>query len=308
VKILPVELSLTLDEQRAALRQIEARLAPPDGGGVLGRRGDAAEVKKAEADRTDAEQKFQRAKELFAEGLIARGVFDEAEGRYNASRAAYDMAVQNVQNLEAQAAQRTASVALADKKLRDTLIRAPFAGHVKQRMVSPGQYVKVQTPVMVVVDTDPVRVRLKVPEKMAGWVTVDQPVQVRVEAYPDQVFLGKISRVNPSVETDTRSFEVEALLANADGRLKPGFFARARIASSHVDSALLVPRESLRYLYGAYKVYAVEETRLRETEVKLGAQEGDQAEIVDGLKDGARVAVPIEGEELRDGATVTAVP
>jgi RND family efflux transporter MFP subunit len=308
VKILPVELSLTLDEQRAALRQIEARLAPPDGGGVLGRPGDAAEVKKAEADRTDAEQKFQRAKELFTEGLIARGVFDEAEGRYNASRAAYDMAVQNVQNLEAQAAQRTASVALADKKLRDTLIRAPFAGHVKQRMVSPGQYVKVQTPVMVVVDTDPVRVRLKVPEKMAAWVTVDQPVQVRVEAYPDQVFLGKISRVNPSVEADTRSFDVEALLANADGRLKPGFFARASIASSHVDSALLVPKEALRYLYGAYKVYAVEETRLRETEVKLGAQEGDQAEIVDGLKDGARVAVPIEGEELRDGATVTAVP
>jgi membrane fusion protein (multidrug efflux system) len=150
-------------------------------------------------------------------------------------------------------------------------------------------------------------VRLKVPEKMAGWVTVDQPVQVRVEAYPDQVFLGKISRVNPSVEAATRSFEVEALLANADGRLKPGFFARASIASSHVDSALLVPRVALRYLYGAYKVYAVVEMRLRETEVKLGAQEGDEAEIVEGLKDGVRVAVPVEGEELRDGATVTAV-
>ena len=307
VKILPVELSLTLDEQRAALRQIEARLAPSGGEGERGSPGDAAEVKKAEADRTDAEQKFQRAKELFAEGLIARGAFDEAEARNNVARAAYDMAVQNIRNLEAQAAQRTASVALADKKLRDTIIRAPFAGHVKQRLVSPGQYVKVQTPVMVVVDNDPVRVRLKVPEKMAGWVTVDQPVQVRVEAYPDQVFLGKISRVNPSVEAATRSFEVEALLANADGRLKPGFFARASIASSHVDSALLVPRVALRYLYGAYKVYAVVEMRLRETEVKLGAQEGDEAEIVEGLKDGVRVAVPVEGEELRDGATVTAV-
>ena len=61
-------------------------------------------------------------------------------------------------------------------------------------MVSPGQYVKVQTAVMVVVDTDPVRVRLKVPEKMAGWVTVDQPVQVRVEAYPDRSSWGR-SRV-----------------------------------------------------------------------------------------------------------------
>ncbi len=140
------------------------------------------------------------------------------------------MAVQNVQNLRAQAAQRSASVALADKKLRDTVIRAPFAGQVKQRMVSPGQYVKVQTPVMVVVDDDPVRVRLKVPEKMAGWVAVGQAVDVRVEAYPGRAFAGKISRMNPSVESETRSLEVEALLANEQGLLKPGFFARASIA------------------------------------------------------------------------------
>ena len=306
VKIHPIELSLGLEEQRAALRQIEARLASPDGGGRIASPRDAAEVKKAEADRTDAEQKYERAKELFGEGLISRGAFDEAEARYNAARAAYEMAVQNVQTLRAQAAQRTASVALADKKLRDTVIRAPFAGHVKQRLVSPGQYVRVQTPVMVVVDNDPVRVRLKVPEKMAGWVAVGQDVDVRVEAYPNRSFAGKISRMNPSVDPDTRSLEVEALLANDQGLLKPGFFARASIASSHVDTALLVPKEALRYLYGVYKVYAVEEEKLRETEVKLGSREGDEAEIVDGLEEGDRVAVAVEGEELRDGAPLTA--
>jgi RND family efflux transporter MFP subunit len=306
VKIHPIELSLSLDEQQAALRQIEARLAPTDGGAALESPKDAAEVKKAEADRTDAAQKFERARELFAEGLIARGAFDEVEARFNAARAAYDMAVQNVRNLQAQAAQRATAVALADKKLSDSVIRAPFAGQVRQRMVSPGQYVKVQTPVMVVVDTDPVRVRLKVPEKMAGWVAVGQAVDVRVEAYPDRSFAGKISRMNPSVEPDTRSFEVEALLANEQGLLKPGFFARASIASSHVDRALLVPKEALRYLYGVYKVYAVEEKKLHETEVKLGSREGDDTEIVDGLKEGDRVAVPIDGEPLRDGAPVVA--
>lgn len=305
VKIHPIELSLSLEEQQAALRQIEARLTP-EGGGALASPKDAAEVKKAEADRTDAGQKFERAKELFAEGLIARGTFDEAEARYNGARAAYDMAVQNVQNLRAQAAQRSASVALADKKLKDAVIRAPFAGQVKQRMVSPGQYVKVQTPVMVVVDNDPVRVRLKVPEKMAGWVAVGQAVLVRVEAYPGRSFSGKISRMNPSVDSETRSLEVEALLANEQGLLKPGFFARASIASNHVDTALLVPKDALRYIYGVYKVYAVEEKKLRETEVKLGSRDGDDAEIVDGLKEGDRVAVPIEGEDLRDGAPLTA--
>ena len=306
VKIHPVELSLSLEEQQAALRQIEARLAPPDGGGALESPKDAAEVRKADADRTDAQQKYERAQELFAGGLIARGVLDEAEARYGAARAAYDMAVQNVQNLRAQAAQRSASVALADKKLGDTVIRAPFAGLVKQRLVSPGQYVKVQTPVMVVVDNDPLRVRLKVPEKMAGWVAVGQAVEVRVEAYPDRSFAGKISRMNPSVEPDTRSLEVEALLANEQGLLKPGFFARASIASAHVDTALVVPKQALRYIYGVYKVYTLQEKTLHETEVKLGSREGDEPEIVDGLKEGDRVAVPIEGEDLRDGAVVTA--
>jgi RND family efflux transporter MFP subunit len=306
VRIVPLELSLTLDEQRAALRQIEARLAPP-GGGELVEPKDAAEVKKAEADRLDAEQKYDRANELFAQGLISRQTYDEAESRRNAARAAYDMAVQNVHNLKAQAAQRAAGVALADKKLKDAVIRAPFAGQVKERMVSPGQYVKVQTPVMVIVENDPLRVRLKVPEKMAAWVAVGQAVKVQVEAYPDRSFDGRISRINPSVEPQTRSFEVEALLDNKAGLLKPGFFARASIASSHVDKALLVPQGALRYLYGVYKIYAVEMSVLKETEVKLGAREGDEVEVVSGIKDGAQVAVAVEGQELRDGAPVEAV-
>ncbi len=307
LKIVPVELGLALDQERAALRQIEARLAPADGGDAVTNPKDAAEVKKAEADRTDAEQKFQRAKELFDEGLISRGAFDEAEARRNAARAAYDMAVQNVETLRAQAAQRSAAVALADKKLRDTVIRAPFAGQVKDRMVSPGQYVKVQTPVIVIVDSDPLRARLKVPEKMAGWVAVGQEVKVLVEAYPDRPFVGKVSRMNPSVDAQTRTFEVEALLDNKDGLLKPGFFARASITSRHVDQALVVPQDALRYLYGVYKVYAVERSTLHETEVKLGARDGAEVEVVSGIKEGAQVAVPIEGEELRDGAPVTAV-
>jgi len=306
VKIVPVELGLNLEQERAALEQIQTRLTTT-GGGALKDPKEAAEVKRADADRTDAEQKYLRAKELFAQGLISRGTFDEAEARFNGARAGYDMAVQNVLTLRAQAAQRTASVALAGKKLSDTVIRAPFEGHVKDRMVSPGQYVKVQTPVMVIVDTNRLRARLKVPEKMAGWVAVGQPVKVQVEAYPDRAFEGAVSRMNPSVDPQTRSFDVEALLDNRDGVLKPGFFARASIVSSRVDQALVVPQDALRYLYGVYKVYTVEQSALRETEVKLGAREGPDVEIVSGLKEGASVAVPLEGEELRDGALVEAV-
>jgi RND family efflux transporter MFP subunit len=306
VRIIPLELSLALDQEQAALRQIQARLAPPEGQPVLEDARDTAEVRKAEADRTDAEQKYQRAKELWDQGLIARGAFEEAQARRSSARAGYDMALQNVRTLQAQAAQRSASVALAEKKLGDAVIRAPFAGQVKERMVSPGQYVKVQTPAMVLVDNDPLRVRLKVPERMAGWIAAGQPVSVRVEAYPDRTFAGEIWRINPSVDPQSRAFEVEALLKNHDGTLKPGFFARASIASSHEDETLVVPRDALRYLYGVYKVYTVERGTLKETEVKLGSSDGDEVEVTDGVKAGARVAVPLPGEELRDGAPVAA--
>jgi membrane fusion protein (multidrug efflux system) len=304
VKIVPVELGLNLDQEQAALRQIEARLAPPEGQARLARPQDAAEVRKAEADRKDAEQKYQRARELWDQGLIARGAFDEAQARFDAAGAGYDMALQNVRTLQAEAAQRSASVALAEKKLGDAVIRAPFAGQVRERLVSPGQYVKVQTPAMIVVDSDPLRVRLKVPERMAGWIAVGQPVTVQVEAYPSRSFGGKVSRINPSVDPQARTFEVEALLENPDGALKPGFFARARIASSHVDRALVVPREALRYVYGVYKVYAVDGGKMRERDVKLGSREGEEVEVVEGVREGDRVAVPVPGAEPTDGAPV----
>ena len=81
VRIAPAELSLALDQERAALQQIQARLAPPGGAPQLVDPREAMEARKAEADRTDAGQKYERAKELLAEGLISRGAFDEAEAR-----------------------------------------------------------------------------------------------------------------------------------------------------------------------------------------------------------------------------------
>jgi multidrug efflux pump subunit AcrA (membrane-fusion protein) len=70
----------------------------------------------------------------------------------------------------------------------------------------------------------------------------------------------------------------------------------------------MVPQDALRYLYGVYKVYTVEQSALHETEVKLGSREGAEVEVVSGLKQGERVAVPLDGEEPRDGAPVTTVP
>jgi membrane fusion protein (multidrug efflux system) len=201
-----------------------------------------------------------------------------------------------------------ASLALANKKLHDSVIRAPFAGRVKERAVTQGQFLRVQTPVMVIVSLDPVRARLKVPEKAAASVHVGQEVSVSVEAYPDRRFEGDVSRINPSVDPETRAFEVEVLLENPEDELKPGFFAKATIASDRVEKAIFVPVDALLYVYGVYKVFAVEDHKLRETEVKLGEREGDRVEVAEGLTVGESVAIPVRGQELRDGALVEAAP
>src|SRR5262245_21257098 len=138
VKVSPAELKLAVDSARASLNQARARLGLAQGGEDLTDVRDAAEVKKAAADLNDAEQKFRRGRSLVEQGLLPREHFDETEAKYKAARAAYDLAVQTVNNLRAQLAQYKTALALAEKKLDDAVIRAPFAGQIKERGVSQG--------------------------------------------------------------------------------------------------------------------------------------------------------------------------
>jgi multidrug efflux pump subunit AcrA (membrane-fusion protein) len=308
VKVSPVELQYALDQQRASLRQARARLGLSEDGPELKDVRDAAEVKKAAADLNEADQKYRRAKAMMDQGLLPQQNFDEVESKYKSARAAYDLAVQTVENIRHQVSQYRATVALAQKKLLDAVIRAPFEGQIKTRTVTPGQYLKVQTPVMVIVSIDPMRVRLKVPEKMAAWVKSDQEVTLSVEAYPDRTFSGKISRINPSVEEQTRSFEIEALIVNRDGLLKPGFFVKASIPSNRVESGLFVPYSALQYVYGLYKVYTVEGNLLKEKDVKIGERRGDQVEVLEGISAADRVALPAKGQVFKDRAPIEVVP
>ena len=307
VNVSTIELKLAVDQQRALYQQARARLGlngePDDIKNVL----EAAEVKKAAADLKEAEEVYKRSELLLQKLLLPRQEFDQIEARLNSSKAAYDLAVQSVQNLRAQLPQYRASFELAEKKLRDAVIRAPFKGQVKERVVSPGQYLKVQTPVTVIVSMDPLRVRLKIPETMAGWIQVGDRLQVSVDAYPDKKFSGKLTRINPSVDPQNRTFEVEALLENSEGLLKPGFFVKASVPSGKVDKVMTVPQEALQYSYGVYKVCLIQDDVLKEKEVKVGEVSEDSAEITSGVKAGDMIAVPVKGQALKDGAKIQIV-
>src|SRR5213593_4808126 len=307
VNVSTIELKLALDQQRALYQQARARLGITEESDDIKNVLDAAEVKKAAADLKEAEEAYKRSEQLFEKKLMPRQDFDQVDARMHSARAAYDLAVQSVQNLRAQLPQYNASVELAEKKLRDAVIRAPFKGQIKERVVSTGQYLKVQTPVMVIVSVDPLRVRLKIPETMAGLIQIGDRLQVIVDAYAGKTFSGKLSRINPSVDPQSRTFEVEALLENPEGLLKPGFFVKARIPSGKIDQAMAVSQEALQYSYGVYKVCLIQGDVLKETEVKVGDLSREQIEVVSGIKAGDTIAVPVKGQVLKDEAKIKLV-
>jgi RND family efflux transporter MFP subunit len=244
---------------------------------------------------------------MFAGKLISQQQLDEAASRFQSTKATYNVALQEVDRLKALLISSEASENLAEKKLRDASIRAPFPGSIKTRNVHPGEYVRVQSPVMVIVRTDHLRVRLAVPERWAGWVKNGATVDLHVEAFPNETFQAQISRINPAVAQDSRTFEAEALIANPDGRLKPGFFVQASIPSEKEEKTIFLPERAVNYRYGVYKVFLLNGNHVSERQIRPAGQTEDERgrrfEVAEGLKPGDRVAVAISGD-LHDGATV----
>src|SRR5215467_12127090 len=307
----PQELQYEVDRQRGIVTQVRAQLGigandpPPTDPQKL------ASVQRAGADLFDAERKYGRAQEMFKDNLISQQQLDEAASRFQSTKASYTVALQEVDRLKALLVSSEASEKLAEKKLGDATIRAPFPGAIKTRDVHPGEYLRLQSPVMVLVRTDTLRARLAVPERWAGWVRDGANVDLHVEAFPNETFHGRVSRINPAVAQDSRTFETEALLANPDGRLKPGFFVQASIPSQKEEKTIFLPETAVNYRYGVYKVFLVNGNRVSERQIRPAGQTEDERgrrfEVAEGLKPGDRVAVPVSGD-LRDGATVQEQP
>jgi len=303
VTIFPLELRYDLDRQRSAVQQVRARLGLGPTDPLPRDPSQVASVQRAAADMYDAEQKNLRAEQLFRDKLISQQQLDEAAARFKGARATHDLALQEVEQLKAQLQSSETAVKIAEKKLADTSIRAPFPGSIKQRRVSAGEFVRVQSPVAVVVRTDQLRARLAVPEKWAGVVKTGTPVEVSVEAYPNEAFRGTVLRINPTVTQETRTFEVEALIPNGDGRLKPGFFIQASLPSNLSEKILLAPDQAVSYRYGVYKVFVLQGSTVEERNVQVGAHHDSQLTILSGLALGDRVAVAVKGD-LHAGAAV----
>ncbi len=299
------KLEYRYDASRAALERARARYGAEGQNGEPLRPLEATpEVQKAAAELSQAEQAVKRARELSRRGLLPNQQLDDAESRYRAAAAGYEASLQDARNRRADIDAGAANARLAERELRDALVRAPFGGYIQQRLVAPGMFVRVQTPVMSLVKVDPLKATGEVPERMAPWVHVGQHVELRVDAYPGAVIAGRVARISPAVNAQTRAFPLEAIVPNGDLRLKPGTFARARILSGRVDRILAVPVSALQYRYGVNRVFVMTGDRLAAREVKTGDRLGERMEVTSGVRAGDRI-VAADVEQLADGLRVT---
>lgn len=283
VKLSDEEQSYILAQDEATLRSALERLGLKSDQDRLADVRQASEVRRAQADLSDAQNRAGRAKSLFDQGLMPQADFDAAQIKLKSAQADYDQAVKAVRNLLQEVERAKATVELQRKKLRDTVIAAPFDALVKERNVNAGAFLKANSPLLTLVRIDPIRLKIEIPERLAPWVRIGQIADVRLEAFADRPFTGKIWRISPTVDATKRTFIVEALIDNPRRELKPGSYARARIPTDRRDQVKLVPAAAINYVFGSNKAYIVKDQTIEARDVKLGDRFESQVEIVEGV-------------------------
>ena len=188
-------------------------------------------------------------------------------------------------------------------KFEKAPVESPLAGVVGRVYVDRGTRVSPQTPVALVVNMDRVRVRLDVPEKYLPSISLNQSAKLSVDAWAGQIFTGKVSKISPIVDLDTRTAPIEISADNPDHKLQPGMFSRVRLVLEKKKDVLLVPREAVLGREPEATIYVVDGGVARLRNVTTGIRDGGEVEIVSGAEAGEQVVVWGQ-QKLRDGAEV----
>ncbi|MCL4180589.1 MAG: efflux RND transporter periplasmic adaptor subunit [Verrucomicrobia bacterium] len=284
----PRDYELELRQAEAFLAQARARLGLP----LHGQQDDVdpaetSTVQQARARLVEAQLNRERFGKLAEQGILAQSELEAAEAAYEVAANVHRNALEEANNRLAQLLQRKVEVEIAQKRLVDSSVLAPFAGTVLERRASVGEYLPVGTPILTLVATDPLRLRLEVSEREAGAVRAGQPVRILTDGQPTD-YTGAIRRVSPSIDSTTRMLKVEADVPN-DGSLRPGAFVQAQITVAQAENTITVPSRALVTFAGIEKVFVIEAGKAVERNVTTGRRHADWVELVHGLGDGELV-------------------
>jgi len=246
----------------------------------------SANLARANASAANAAQNLKRIQDLQKERIASTSDLDSAVADASRTRS------------EVKAAE--ANDAIARLNLDRSRVRAPFDGAVAARLASAGDYLAVGAPIVRLVQTDPLRLRLEVPERESVAIRAGQYTRVTVEG-DTNVHRGQIARVAPAIQQENRMLQVEADIPNRGG-LRAGLFVRAAIIVNEREETVCVPASAPITFAGIEKVVVVRDGKAAEKTVFTGRRDGDWVEIVSGLKPGEMVVLDPAG--IRTGQPV----
>lgn len=269
-----------------------------------------AEVRKQDANIRNAKLNLDRMKALITDQFVSQQDLDNAQVNY-------DVAVAQLDSLQAQARQMEVALSQAETNLAYSYIRSPFAGYVAERNLDQGAFVNGSTAststlsrgILNLHEIETVRTLIEVVEKNIPLVRIGQKAEVRAEAYPDRVFEGQVTRVVQALNKATRTMTVEVDLPNPDHTLKGGMFARVELVVGRHPNAVQIPVDALTRLEENQYVYVVRDGKAHQVPVEVGVRsEGEnRIEITKGLTGTEQVIV--SGKDLvSEGTPVQAKP
>jgi RND family efflux transporter MFP subunit len=297
-----------LDQAKATVRQNEAKIGLRPGQKFNPEL--VPEVAAARSALDMAEKNLRRYEKLVETGDISRAAYDQQKSQRDQlaeqRQALVHQAQQNyaaVANAQGQVDAAASQLALAKRNLGYTVVVAPMPGYISERTADVGEYVSPQQKVATVVNLNPLRVRIDVPEQAIPKIHTGESVSVSVSGYPDRNFAGRVARVSPNVTASSRTLTVEADVENPRAELRPGQFATIRILLPQSEPAVLVPQRALRTISGSTYVYVIKNGHAEQRLVQAGQTEGELVELKSGVAADELVATS-NVDQLSDGITV----
>jgi RND family efflux transporter MFP subunit len=272
------EYQIQVERSKAALAQALARLGLKPGQEDVPPTTTAG-MRQAEAQLEDAKFKFESAAKLVKTGDISQERFTELEKAYRAREAGFESSRDDVRMQWASMESLRAEVKLAEKRLTDATMRAPFDGIVSQKHVSVGQYLKDNAAIVTLVKTNLMRLRVEVPETAAGVVRIGTLLTFTTDAIPGKEFQAAVRELNPSLDAKSRSLTAEARLTTSDPRLRPGMFAQVNLVLAREVDVVMVPKTALYSVAGLTKMFIIRDGKALEYRVQPGIEQNGWIEV-----------------------------
>ena len=313
-----------VEQAESSLRQAESRIGIEQGSAFDAVRvpevqAAQAAYESAKAKTTLAEAEAARYAELFKSGDVSRSTYekykidsDSAKAQSEAAKQQYQAALnaarqgfQGVGAAQAALASARAQLAIAQKGVADTVVRAPFAGQVTARPIAVGEYVSKSSKLVTLVRSNPLKLSLQMPEANASRIRLGLKVAAHVAAYPTQEFTGEVSAINPAISVESRALTVEVRFQNPDLKLQPGMFASATVQLEGMERAVFVSKDAIASNPGleSAQVFVVDGGLAHGRVVQLGGSANGMVRVLSGLS-GPETLATKNLDKLYDGVAV----